>query len=27
LFNEAEIAHAIKYVEGLREKFMMGLIN
>ncbi|WP_250321452.1 hypothetical protein, partial [Escherichia coli] len=21
------IAHAIKYVEGLREKFMMGLIN
>ncbi|EET0493086.1 TPA: type IV secretion protein Rhs, partial [Escherichia coli] len=25
--NEAEIAHAIKYVEGLREKFMMGLIN
>ncbi|WP_431194877.1 hypothetical protein, partial [Escherichia coli] len=20
-------AHAIKYVEGLREKFMMGLIN
>ncbi|MCV4626742.1 hypothetical protein OFC18_32200, partial [Escherichia coli] len=24
---EAEIAHAIKYVEGLREKFMMGLIN
>ncbi|EGZ6781078.1 hypothetical protein V7O37_16915, partial [Escherichia coli] len=22
-----EIAHAIKYVEGLREKFMMGLIN
>ncbi|EHP1471643.1 RHS repeat protein, partial [Escherichia coli] len=25
LFNEAEIAHAIKYVEGLREKFMMGL--
>ena len=27
LFNEAEIAHAIKYVEGLREKFMMGLTN
>lgn len=27
LFNEAEIAHAIKYVEELREKFMMGLIN
>ncbi len=27
LFNEAEIAHTIKYVEGLREKFMMGLIN
>ncbi|HAX7203464.1 TPA: RHS repeat protein [Escherichia coli] len=27
LFNEAETAHAIKYVEGLREKFMMGLIN
>lgn len=27
LFYEAEIAHAIKYVEGLREKFMMGLIN
>ncbi|EOW5658566.1 zincin-like metallopeptidase toxin domain-containing protein [Escherichia coli O112ab:H9] len=27
LFNEAEIAHAINYVEGLREKFMMGLIN
>ena len=27
LFNEAEIVHAIKYVEGLREKFMMGLIN
>ncbi|HDP6774845.1 RHS repeat protein [Escherichia coli] len=27
LFNEVEIAHAIKYVEGLREKFMMGLIN
>lgn len=27
LFNEAEITHAIKYVEGLREKFMMGLIN
>ena len=27
LFNEAGIAHAIKYVEGLREKFMMGLIN
>ncbi|HHA5113773.1 TPA: hypothetical protein ACOM1J_004996, partial [Escherichia coli] len=24
---EAEIAHAIKYVEGLREKFMMGLTN
>ncbi|MFN1943472.1 hypothetical protein, partial [Escherichia coli] len=23
----AEIAHAIKYVEGLREKFMMGLTN
>ncbi|WP_374756951.1 hypothetical protein, partial [Escherichia coli] len=22
-----EIAHAIKYVEGLREKFMMGLTN
>ncbi|PBR83026.1 sugar-binding protein, partial [Escherichia coli] len=27
LFNKAEIAHAIKYVEGLREKFMMGLTN
>ncbi|EFB6444244.1 type VI secretion system tip protein VgrG [Escherichia coli] len=27
LFNEAKIAHAIKYVEGLREKFMMGLTN
>ncbi|EPD6619763.1 zincin-like metallopeptidase toxin domain-containing protein, partial [Salmonella enterica subsp. enterica] len=27
LFNEEEIAHAIKYVEGLREKFTLGLIN